>query len=69
LCRATIIAERSENHNRDHDTAKTTSSREREWCGYMINNKNEREECTQNQRESGQEKNDSDNKTFNDGKS
>jgi hypothetical protein len=49
-------------------TAKTTSSRERERCGYIIDNESERGECTQNQRESGQEKSDSDNKTFNNGK-
>jgi len=48
-------------------TDRTTSSRERERRGYIIYNESEREECTQ--RESGQEKNESDNKTFNDGKS
>jgi hypothetical protein len=50
-------------------TAKTTSSRERERCGYIIDNENEREEYTRDQREKRQEKNDGENKTFNDGKS
>jgi hypothetical protein len=41
----------------------------RERCGYIIDNESEREECTQDQRENRQEKNDGENKTFNDGKS
>jgi hypothetical protein len=41
----------------------------RERCGYIIDKESEGEEWRQDQRESGQDKNDSDNKTFNDGKS